>query len=144
MMSAPDDFFSSLRILIIDDDDFQLEFLTEQLNQLGISAVSSADGGAAAIQQLVSAGAQADVIICDVHMPGIDGFELMKLLGDRDFGGAIILMSGQGSRVLYSASLVAQLARLNFLSTLAKPIELDVLRETLNLLNGSQRNSAQA
>ena len=118
---------SSIRILLIDDDDFQIDFISDLLGQLGVQDIRSAAGGEAAIQMLSTRAQFPDLILCDIHMPGIDGFELMKLLGDRDFSGGVILMSGQGSRVLYSASLVAQLARLNFLGTIEKPLQKETL-----------------
>jgi hypothetical protein len=37
------------------------------------------------------------------------------------------LISGQGAKVLYTASLVAQLARLHFLGTIEKPLRKEAL-----------------
>ena len=64
-------------------------------------------------------------------MPDIDGFAIMKSLEDRKFTGGVILMSGQGARVLHSASLVAQLARQDFLGTVEKPVQKEELAKAI-------------
>lgn len=55
----------------------------------------------------------------------------MKAMEDRKFMGGVILMSGQGARVLHSASLVAQLARQDFLGTLEKPVDKEALAKAI-------------
>lgn len=122
--STPD--LSQLRVMIIDDDDFQLDFATELLEELGIKKVSTALGGDNALLNLNHQPAP-DLIMCDIQMPGMDGFEVMRHLGDRHFQGSVILISGQGAKVLYTASLVAQLARLHFLGTIEKPLRKEAL-----------------
>ena len=64
-------------------------------------------------------------------MPDIDGFEFMNAMGERQFFGGVILMSGQGSRVLHSASLVAQLSRQNFLGNIEKPVSKSELEDKI-------------
>ncbi|GGX48365.1 hypothetical protein GCM10010946_28740 [Undibacterium squillarum] len=125
---------SRLRVMVIDDDDFQLDFATELLEELGIRKVTTALGGDNALLALDHQPAP-DLILCDIQMPGMDGFELIKHLGDRQFEGAVILISGQGAKVLYTASLVAQLARLHFLGTVEKPLSKNAL---LNMLEKAQ------
>ena len=125
---------SQLRVMIIDDDDFQLDFATELLEELGIRKITTALGGDNALLALDHQPAP-DLIMCDIQMPGMDGFEVMKHLGDRNFEGAVILISGQGARVLYTASLVAQLARLEFLGTVEKPLSKEALLPVLEKMN---------
>jgi CheY-like chemotaxis protein len=121
--------------MVIDDDDFQLEFISDLLNDLGINKVQTALGGENAILTLEHGRFLPDLILCDIQMPDIDGFEMMKLLGDRHFHGGVILMSGQGAKVLYSASLVAQLARLRFLGTIEKPLQKEALLGAMDKLS---------
>jgi CheY-like chemotaxis protein len=121
--------------MVIDDDDFQLEFISDLLNDLGINKVQTALGGENAILTLEHGKFLPDLILCDIQMPDIDGFEMMKLLGDRHFHGGVILMSGQGAKVLYSASLVAQLARLRFLGTIEKPLQKEALLGAMDKLS---------
>ena len=114
---------ANLRVMIIDDDDFQIDFVLDQLADLGISQVVTANSGASALATIDRTQHKPDLLICDIQMPDIDGFEIMKALEERKYTGGVILMSGQGARVLHSASLVAQLARQNFLGTVEKPVQ---------------------
>ncbi|MFZ6849255.1 response regulator [Undibacterium sp. RuRC25W] len=116
-----------LHVMIVDDDDFQLEFVSDLLTDLGISNITTALGGQLGLSMFDSSKVKPDLLLCDIQMPDIDGFEFMKRLGDRNFTGGVILMSGQGAKVLYSASLVAQLARQNFLGTIEKPLQKEAL-----------------
>ncbi|MBC3933331.1 response regulator [Undibacterium curvum] len=127
--------YAHLSVMVIDDDDFQLEFISDLLNDLGINKVQTALGGENAILTLEHGRFLPDLILCDIQMPDIDGFEMMKLLGDRHFHGGVILMSGQGAKVLYSASLVAQLARLRFLGTIEKPLQKEALLGAMDKLS---------
>lgn len=127
--------YTQMSVMVIDDDDFQLEFISDLLNDLGISKVQTALGGENAILTLEHGKFLPDLILCDIQMPDIDGFEMMKLLGDRHFHGGVILMSGQGAKVLYSASLVAQLARLRFLGTIEKPLQKEALLGAMDKLS---------
>jgi CheY-like chemotaxis protein len=113
----------ALKVMIIDDDEFQIEFVSELLSELGISQIISASGGKSGLTIFDKAQPKPDLLICDIQMPDIDGFEFMRALGERNYEGGVILMSGQGARVLYSASLVAQLSRQNFLGTIEKPMQ---------------------
>jgi len=116
-----------LHVMIVDDDDFQIEFVSDLLNELGITHITTALGGEIGLSKFDRSQKKPDLLLCDIQMPDIDGFALMKKLSDRHYTGGVILMSGQGAKVLYSASLVAQLARQNFLGTIEKPLQKDAL-----------------
>lgn len=117
----------ALNVMIIDDDDFQLEFVAGQLMELGISNITTANGGRDGLPIFDTAETKPDLFICDIQMPGIDGFEFIKAMVERNFTGGVILMSGQGAGVLYSAALVTQLSRQNFLGTIEKPVQKEAL-----------------
>ncbi len=73
---------NSLKILLVDDESDLIEFLTYNLESAGFSVVS-AQNGEEALKKLT---AKPDLIILDVMMPGIDGFELCgKIRENPDF-----------------------------------------------------------
>ncbi|WP_395009487.1 response regulator [Undibacterium sp.] len=113
--------------LVIDDNEFQLDFVVDQLNELGINQVTTANGGRTGLACFDNMSRKPDLLICDLQMPDMDGFEVMAALELRKYSGGVILMSGQGARVLHSASLVAQLARQEFLGTIEKPVSKEEL-----------------
>lgn len=123
--------YKDLNVLIVDDDEFQVEFVSDLLKELGVLNITTADGGRKGLAAFDRSLFKPDVLLCDIQMPDIDGFEFMHAMGERKFTGGVILMSGQGSRVLHSASLVAQLSRQNFLGNIAKPVSKEELKEKI-------------
>ena len=119
--------YKNLNVMIIDDDDFQVEVVAERLIELGFSQFIKADGGQSGLRHFDDAPIKPDLLICDIQMPDLDGFEFIKAMGERNYLGGVILMSGQGARVLYSAALLAQLSQQNFLGTIEKPVQIAAL-----------------
>ena len=117
--------------MIIDDDDFQVEVIAEHLTELGFTQFIKADGGKNGLLSFDEATIKPDLLICDIQMPDLDGFEFIKAMGQRQFTGGVILMSGQGAKVLYSAALLAQLSQQNFLGTIEKPVQIAALTEVI-------------
>jgi CheY-like chemotaxis protein len=123
--------FQDLSVLIVDDDEFQVDFVSSLLNDIGVSKIMTANGGKAGLLAFDNAQAMPDLLLCDIQMPDIDGFEFMKKMGERRFTGGVIIMSGQGSRIMQSAALVAQLSRQNFLGNIAKPVNKEAIVEKI-------------
>lgn len=120
------------RALIVDDDAFQCEMLKELVRQAGWHDVRACAGGQEALAALQRAGmSQYDLLLIDLHMPGMDGFQFMQGLESAGFRGAVVIVSGQSSEVVHSAALVAQLQRLRLLGTLCKPVQKIALKALL-------------
>ena len=74
-----------VRILIVDDDAVNRKFASELLLKLGYR-VDEVDNGKAAIKMLESV--PYDVVLMDVQMPGMDGYETTRIVRD---GGSKVL-----------------------------------------------------
>jgi len=72
------------RILIVDDDAANVRFLERLLAHGGYDDVLTAMSGVVALGK--ATGNQPDLILLDLHMPGVDGYEVLDTL--RSSGGA--------------------------------------------------------
>ena len=122
---------SDLNVLLVDDDSFMLEFVTSLLRDLGICTITTANDGVKGMAAFDRARAKPNLVLCDLQMPGQDGFQLMAELAARHYAGGVILISGQEDRTLRSASLMAQFHQLNILGALPKPVTGEALTRAL-------------
>ncbi len=82
------------RVLLVDDDKRQLAVLQAILAERGIETRLAADGREA-LEKLDTF--TPDIIVTDLVMPGMDGFELLQLLKEREDTTPAIVMTGYGS-----------------------------------------------
>jgi CheY-like chemotaxis protein len=121
---------SSVRALIVDDDEFMLDITHEMLKEFGVGSIVKAQGGPEGLRQLDSS-IKPNLVLIDLHMPKTDGFQFMEALSKRQYQGAIILISGQKSQILHSAQLMAQLHNLSILAAFEKPVDKTALRAAI-------------
>ena len=79
-----------IQALRVDDDKFMLEFVGDLLRELGVMTVTTATDGAQGIAAFDRAAPKPDLILCDLHMPGQDGFQLMAALATRGYREGIV------------------------------------------------------
>ena len=81
------------KILIVDDDDDFLEWVLTGLTQEAFELISAASGKRAL--NLVHA-ARPDLVILDIRLPDMDGFDVLKQIRETDASSAIpvILVTG--------------------------------------------------
>jgi chemotaxis protein histidine kinase CheA len=82
------------RVLIVDDSPIVRDLLSELLSSVGLE-VRTAGDGAAALEAL--ADRPVDLIVCDVEMPVMDGFELLRRLRDRAERVPVVMVTTRGS-----------------------------------------------
>jgi len=69
------------KILIVDDDSFLLDMYSLKFNQNNFDVFTSING-IKALEQL-EAGLKPDIILTDIIMPEMDGFEMLKSINDK-------------------------------------------------------------
>jgi len=111
------------RLLIVDDDDALRESLELLLSAEGYR-VLTADCGEAALETISEA--TVDAVLCDLRMPGIDGFELIPQLSRQMPGVPIIIMSAHGTE-----DLAVEAISRGAYDYLAKPFQPSEIRLTL-------------
>ncbi len=125
---------SRTRVLVLDDDSFQLELLAEHLRGMGFIDLTCVASAPEALRRVGGRRDSFDLILIDLHLPEMDGFQFMEGLAQVDYRGAVLIVSGQAPEVVHGAALVAQLRRFKLLGVVAKPVERGPLAA---LINGS-------
>lgn len=82
-------------ILLIDDDKTLLELLSSHLETAGYHALVASDGPSGVRQ---AAQAQPDLVVLDVMMPGMDGWEVCRRLRE-DSSVSIIMLTAKGEEI---------------------------------------------
>lgn len=72
------DVFSSVNVMVVDDEEFAQRFVTRILAMIGTGEVVTADNGADALQRLADTDIAIDLIISDIEMPEVDGYEFVR------------------------------------------------------------------
>ena len=128
----------SAPILIVDDDDFTRGMVEDLLRDFGVTDVVSANNGIQALALLKRLEITPALIICDIHMPEMDGIEFLRHLADLRFAGGICMLSGVHTALLNPTQRLANAYRLNILSVIEKPIERHHVAELLTKLGEQQ------
>lgn len=72
--------FKGKRILVVDDDDMSREIFSASLRSTGADVIEAQDGSFAIERITLSNPGFYDLILMDLHMPAIDGFEAAKII----------------------------------------------------------------
>jgi len=128
--ATPPDFLQNVRVLVVDDNRTNRRILQEMLKRWEMD-VTSVEGGDAALTQISNAqsiGNPFTLILTDMHMPRMDGFELVERIRRRPEPSAPTIM------MLTSAGHQGDAERcreLGVTAYLLKPIRQDELREAI-------------
>jgi len=130
-----------MRILVFDDDASIGRLLVRIAGMAGIEATAVSDAEAFA-QRLRTDPPQ--IVVLDLQLGDTDGVEQMRVLADRQYAGALVLMSGYDSRVLATARAVGQSLGLKIENVLEKPLRVAEVEQVLErLASASQSFSAE-
>ena len=64
--------------MVVDDAESMRTIIADLLTAIGVGRVLVAESGAGALDQLAEADGRVDLIICDIEMPGMNGFEFIR------------------------------------------------------------------
>ncbi|HEY8976206.1 MAG TPA: response regulator [Burkholderiaceae bacterium] len=128
-----------LRILVVDDSANSREILNDLLVLLGYAPVVEASGaaGLAELRRAAGVGRPYQLVLLDWRMPGLDGFDVMRMLREDPLPGpapAILLVTAYGDEAI-----VREAARQGVAGCLAKPVGASTLLDAINGACGPQR-----
>ncbi|MGQ0710828.1 MAG: response regulator transcription factor [Rhodoferax sp.] len=138
------------RILLVDDDAFQLELLAKSLAHLGITSVQTARSGQEGLETYRRSAVPPDLIVVDLCMPQLDGMELLQQLARERCQSNIVIVSGHNltppkdpnwrlvhydGPVLHLAEKLAHLQGLHVRGSFEKPLTRDKVVAMLEMLD---------
>lgn len=105
-------------LLSLDDDEEIGKIVRYVAEKAGFQATTTADS--ASFERALDRQAP-DLIVLDLQMPGTDGVEMLRSLGDRNTEAAILLVTGVDARTIASAEHYGKTLGLDIRGTLQKP-----------------------
>lgn len=130
-----------LRFLLVEDHRFQRWALRQTLHGLGAQYVQEADDGKSALELFRRADPPVDIIISDLDMPGMDGMEFIRHVGETGQPVAIILASALESALIASVETMTTAYGIHLLGAIEKPVTPDRLRDVIDGYIGPRRGS---
>ncbi len=121
------DFETSSKVLLVDDEREFVQTLSERLLMRDMGSAVAYDGDSAL--KLVAED-EPEVMILDLKMPGIDGFEVLKQVKKTRPEIEVIILTGHGSEKDRDVCM-----NLGAFAYLQKPVDIDLLSETLRKAN---------
>ena len=122
---------SDINLLVAEDHAFQRHALVAMLRALGARSVSEASDGSAALDLMRQPATEADVVICDLEMPEMDGMEFIRHLGESRSGVSVILTSAHDAALISAAESMSRAYGVEVLGAIGKPVTQDRLAALL-------------
>ena len=112
-----------MKALVLDDDPFVLKLLELQLRRAGCREMRLCEHAGRALDVLQDEGVDSfDIVFCDLQMPDVDGVEFVRHLAARGYRGALVLVSGESTKVLETVRRLADAQGVRVVASLAKPV----------------------
>lgn len=111
-----------LRFLVVEDQRFQRWVVGHALEQLGAKTVFSAGDGQTALEIYKSIEPPVDIVITDLDMPGMDGMEFIRHVGEFGMPVALIVATDHERSLLTSVETMARAYGVHLLEGIKKPV----------------------
>lgn len=128
-------------VLVVDDDPLLCELVRSYFNRTGTAQVIVANNGQQALDFVEQCTNPFDLILLDLKMPIMDGIQFLRHMYQRDYHGAIGIISGESAAVLNLAMQLAKKHGLNVVGHLTKPLNPTLLDALISAPRESQRGT---
>ena len=113
---------ADLRFVVVEDQGFQRWLAANLLRELGAEFVLPAEDGHGALELLTTPDPPIDIVICDLNMPGMDGMELIRHMGQMRHAASLIVVSGLDKSILGMVEVMSREYGVRFLGAVEKPL----------------------
>lgn len=117
--------------MVVDDSPVQRDHAAQLCRQLGIGLIYEACHGVEALEQLAMLRLKPDVMLIDLHMPVMDGVELITQLQDKGWKIPMLVVSSQQQGILNAVQELSSTLGLPMLGSLPKPLRQEQLESAL-------------
>lgn len=118
----------SINVLVIDDSLACCQVLSKHLMELDVNQVEYCTDACSAVRILTRYTTDYQIVVVDLHMPDIDGIQLLIKLSEIGYRGGIIIASGMESQIIEAASQIVVNLKLRLLGALMKPVSTKQLK----------------
>jgi EAL domain-containing protein (putative c-di-GMP-specific phosphodiesterase class I)/CheY-like chemotaxis protein len=132
-----------LHFLVAEDHEFQRKTLVRMLAGLGAKHVKEAADGKAALEIFTDLMQPVDIIISDLEMPGMDGMEFMRNVGEADIPVSVILSSALDPALISSVEAMTKAYGITLLGAIEKPATPQKLSALIQKYAPPQRKAAR-
>jgi EAL domain-containing protein (putative c-di-GMP-specific phosphodiesterase class I)/FixJ family two-component response regulator len=129
---------ATLRFLVVEDQGFQRWAIGHLLESLGAKYVFSAADGIEGLELFKASDPPIDVVVCDLNMPGMDGMEFIRHVGDFGQPVSVILASDLDRSLIASVGTMTRAYGVTFLEAIHKPVTAANLAAALALYKPPQ------
>lgn len=119
-----------LIFMVLEDHAFQRRTIGRMLRSMGAEVVEASDGRQA-LDLINSAENVPDVVVCDLNMPGMDGMEFIRHLGEGKRAISVIICSAQDQALLSSVDKMTRAYGVRVLGVIPKPITNSALSDLI-------------
>ncbi|MEE0881283.1 MAG: response regulator [Turicibacter sp.] len=114
-----------LSLLVVDDNEINLMLMEDIFEMMNVGEVKTIDSGIDAVDE-IEKNPNYDMIVMDICMPGMDGYEASKKIRQLGYTGRIVALT---ANVLTTDDTEFKEAMMD--DVLLKPVDLDMIRKVL-------------
>lgn len=116
---------TDLSVLVVDDNEINLMLMEDILEVIDVKSVKTIDSGVGAIDE-IKKNPNYDIVVMDICMPLIDGYEASKQIRQLGYEGRIIALTANGLSKDDPKFIEAQMDDI-----LLKPVDLNLIKKVL-------------
>ena len=118
-----------IKVLLVEDNQLTAIEVEQLLQVAHFSKIDRAGNGREALQYLRAS--SCDLVITDLRMPVMGGYELLQRLAEQEYRGGIIVISGADEEITEAVKSSLSSSKLNILGFYSKPLDIEKLESAV-------------